>query len=84
MNNYSNEPIWTVDEVAARWKCSARTVREMLGNSELKGFKIRNVWRIPASEVLAYEERPQRASGMDAQMAEYARNAVVTRIGGSI
>lgn len=82
MNNYSNEPIWTVEQVAKRWQCSERTVRDMLLQKEINGFKIRNAWRIPSSEVIAYEERPQLARGMDAQLQSYARNAVVTKIAG--
>ena len=45
------DEIWTPREVAERWKISARTVRDMLEQGELPGFKVRREWRIYLSQV---------------------------------
>ncbi len=56
------DEIWTVEEVAERWKVSPRTVREMLVNGELQGFKIRMNWRIYLSDIMLYESEQDPAA----------------------
>lgn len=57
-NDYlSRDEIWTVKEVAERWKVSGSKICELLSKGELKGFKIGYVWRIYLSEVLKFEQQ---------------------------
>lgn len=74
-------PYLTVEQVAQRWQCRERTVREMLGTGELTGFKIRNAWRIALTAVLDYESR---SVTHDISVAEcinqYRSSAVITKI----
>jgi excisionase family DNA binding protein len=55
------DEIWTVEEVAERWKVTPRVVREMLVKGELHGFKVRMNWRIYLSDVLDYEQNQNEA-----------------------
>lgn len=55
------DEIWTVEDVAERWKVSVRTVREMLVKGELHGFKVRMNWRIYLSEIMRYEQQQDPA-----------------------
>ncbi|AXS42634.1 DNA-binding protein [Breoghania sp. L-A4] len=46
---------YTPDEIAARWGCSANTVRAMIRSGELPGFKLGGrLYRVPINAV---EER---------------------------
>lgn len=56
------DEIWTAAEIAERWKISARTVRDMLEQGELPGFKVRREWRIYLSDVLEHEKRTKKAA----------------------
>lgn len=47
---------FTVEEVAERFSVSPYTVRELLREGKLRGFKIRNQWRIPVEELKRFEE----------------------------
>ncbi|PAE45731.1 hypothetical protein CHH95_21905 [Bacillus licheniformis] len=42
----SNEPFMTVKQIADILKVSEKTVRNMLNNEEIKGFKVGREWRI--------------------------------------
>lgn len=50
------DELWTIEEVAERWKVTQRVVREMLCRGEICGFKIRNTWRVYLSEIMRYEQ----------------------------
>lgn len=76
------DEIWTPAEIAERWKISARTVRDMLEQRELPGFKVRREWRIYLSDVLEYEKRSKKTAAkkdVDGVVMMMPR-AVVTRI----
>lgn len=65
MNQANSSQILTAEEVASRWRISARTVREMAAAGELQAFKVRQAWRIPFSSVIEYEEgKPKKDPGM--------------------
>lgn len=59
------DEIWTAAEIAERWKISARTVRDMLEQGELPGFKVRREWRVYLSDVLEHEKRSKKAEKKD-------------------
>lgn len=65
------DEVWTVPMLAERWHVKARTIREMLNNGELKGFKVRMDWRIYLSEILRYE-------GQDPRGKEHLRHQAVS------
>ena len=75
------DEIWTTAEIAERWKISARTVRDMLEQGELPGFKVRREWRIYLSDVLEYEKRSKKAAKKDVDgVVMMMPRAVVARI----
>lgn len=47
--------VFTVAELAERWKCAQLTVYTMLNNGKLKGFKLGRGVRIPREAVERYE-----------------------------
>ena len=48
--------IYTVPELAERWKVHTVTIYRMLERRELPGFKLGKAWRISAATVTAYEQ----------------------------
>ena len=75
------DEIWTPSDLAERWKISARTVRDMLEQGELPGFKVRREWRIYLSDVLDYEKKSKKAAKKDVDgVVMMMPRAVVTRI----
>lgn len=75
------DEIWTVEEVAERWKVSQNTVRSMLQRGEIQGLKIRMNWRIYLSEILRYErEQDPRARRRKTNTVGPMPKPVVTRI----
>lgn len=48
--------IYTVDEIAQRWRCSVDVVYDMLRRKQLRGFKVGNIWRVPARAVTQFED----------------------------
>lgn len=75
------DEIWTPAEIAERWKISARTVRDMLEQGELPGFKVRREWRVYLSDVLEHEKRSKKAAKKDVDgVVMMMPRAVVTRI----
>jgi excisionase family DNA binding protein len=46
----------TVEQVAKRWGCNHQVVRRMLHAKKLRGFRVGNLWRIPADAVQEIEE----------------------------
>jgi len=60
-NTHGNtETVLTVEELADRWKVSARTVSRMLQKGELPHFQIGRQIRIRLSDILAYEKNKMR------------------------
>lgn len=50
---------FTPDTLAERWQCSAETVRQMLRDGRLRGFRVGRMFRLPADAVDDYEEGKQ-------------------------
>lgn len=52
---------FTPETLAERWQCSAETVRQMVRDGRLRGFRVGRMFRIPADVVDAFEEgKPQQ------------------------
>ena len=47
--------VYTPEEIAERWRCSAVTVYRLLNAGKLGGFRVGRGWRVPAESVSAYE-----------------------------
>ncbi len=47
--------IYTPEEIAERWRCSAVTVYRLLNAGKLEGFRVGRGWRIPEESLSAYE-----------------------------
>lgn len=52
---------FTVPELAARWRCSADVVYDLLRRGKLQGFKLGSSWRITDEARIQYEQTPVRA-----------------------
>ena len=50
----------TPNELAKRWKVSIRHVHNLLRRQELQHVRIGDCIRVPADEVLAFEQRPPK------------------------
>ena len=48
-------PVYTVEELAKRWRCSRDVIYDMLRQKKLKGFKLGSSYRISAAEVDRHE-----------------------------
>ena len=48
--------VFTIDELAARWRVSYGMIYKMLTSGTLKGFRVGCNWRIPLGIVEAYEK----------------------------
>ena len=55
MQTYMQADVFTVDELAARWKCSRDVIYDMLRSKKLRGFRLGSSYRIGAVEVERYE-----------------------------
>jgi excisionase family DNA binding protein len=54
----SERPILTVRDIAVRWKCSRRTVLEVIHAGELRAFRIgKRAYRARLVDVEAYEAK---------------------------
>jgi len=53
------QEIFTVNELAERWKCTPLTVYRMVESGKLKCFRIGQGIRIPQAEVERYERGEQ-------------------------
>ena len=47
--------VFTIGELAQRWKCSADIVYDLLRKKQLRGFKLGSSWRITADAVAQFE-----------------------------
>jgi excisionase family DNA binding protein len=62
------QPVFTPDQVAERWGCSAETVRTMCRAGRLRYLRLgggRGLFRIPAEAVLAVEQCERQTTGSD-------------------
>ena len=50
-----SEDVYTVDELAERWKCSRDALYDMLRRKSLRAFKVGGHYRISAAEVARHE-----------------------------
>ncbi len=57
MPNEQDRPlVWTPEMIAERWGCHAKTVRNMLNDGELKGFRVgQKLWRVRVEHLDEYE-----------------------------
>ena len=53
---------FTVPELAARWRCSADVVYDLLRQGRLQGFKLGASWRITDEARIQYEQTPVLAA----------------------
>ena len=53
------EPIYTVKELAARWKCSVDAVYDMIRRGVLPSIRIGKSYRVTGAAVEAYEAVPE-------------------------
>lgn len=58
----TNQEYYTVPELAARWRCSADVVYDLLRRGKLQGFKLGSSWRITDEARIQYEQTPVRAA----------------------
>lgn len=49
--------VYTVKEVAEEFSCSPQSIRELLKQEKLRGFKLGNRWRIKEEDLDAYIEK---------------------------
>lgn len=57
MTNQTNQPLWSVREVAAYLGYKIATIREMARRGRIPAYKISGDWRFDPSEVRAWLER---------------------------
>lgn len=54
--------VYTPEQVAERWACDPKTVRNMLNSGDLTGFRVgQKLWRIRAEKLEEYELGKGRA-----------------------
>ena len=63
-----NRP-FTPDTLAARWFCSAETIRQMVKRGELHGFRVGRMIRIPWNSVEEYECQTSTSDGSEVDCA---------------
>jgi excisionase family DNA binding protein len=51
----NTQEVYTVDELAQRWKCSRDALYDMLRQKKLRAFKVGGHYRISAAEVIRHE-----------------------------
>ena len=49
-------PVYTIEDLAARWQCHPDTIRRMVTSGKLPAFKIGRDYRIRESDILEYEK----------------------------
>lgn len=54
-NDNATDPVYTVAELAARWKCHRQSVMTKIQDGELKAFKIGRQYRVALKEVERHE-----------------------------
>ncbi|MGK7663332.1 MULTISPECIES: helix-turn-helix domain-containing protein [unclassified Marinovum] len=65
---------FTPDTLAARWDCSAETVRQLFKRGALRGFRVGRMIRIPADAVEEYECQTSASEGCAADTASTGLN----------
>lgn len=48
--------IWSLDDTAAHFKCSTKTVQKMARTQKLPFFMMGKLWRFRSADVLAWEQ----------------------------
>lgn len=48
--------IWSLDEAAAHFRCSTKTVQKMARDQALPYFMMGRLWRFRRSDILAWEQ----------------------------
>jgi excisionase family DNA binding protein len=48
--------IYTIEELAERWKCTADTIYRMIASGKLPAFKLSRTYRVREEDVLNYEK----------------------------
>lgn len=62
MSSNDNQAVMTVTELAARWRCSRRSILQKIHAHDLHAFRIgERSFRIPMTEVLRHESRSDAA-----------------------
>lgn len=60
---------YTPDTLAARWQCSAETVRQLIKRGELRAFRVGVMYRVPVDAVEEYECRTSPSDACEAASA---------------
>ena len=55
MTHHMTSEVFTVEELAERWKCAPLTIYNMMKSGKLRGFKLGRGVRIPREAVERYE-----------------------------
>jgi excisionase family DNA binding protein len=56
MSSNDNQPILTVRDLMARWKCSEKTVLDAIRDKRISAFRIgKRTWRMALAEVERFE-----------------------------
>lgn len=55
MTHHMTSEVFTVEELAERWKCSQMSVYRMVESEKLKCFRVGHAIRIPREAVERYE-----------------------------
>lgn len=53
-----DDDVNTVEDVAAKMKCSVRTVYSLLRAGELRGFRVGREWRVTNKQLSEFMDRP--------------------------
>ena len=64
---------YTTAQLAERWQCCERHIRNMIDAGELEAFQIGRLWRIPAAVVREREEQCQRSGSSDTEASGQQR-----------
>lgn len=48
--------IWSLDDTAAHFKCSTKTIQKMAREQKLPYFMMGRLWRFRSADVLAWEQ----------------------------
>ncbi len=54
--------IWSLDDAAAHFKCSTKTVQKMARENGLPYFMMGRLWRFRAEDALAWEKSQMQTS----------------------
>lgn len=52
-----SEPVLTIMDIAARWKCGRRAVLERIHKGELRAWHVGRAWRVALAELERFERQ---------------------------